>query len=488
MEITYQGLRIRLPMEGMIQAEEFTLNASFNDHVSVQVSFLAEEEGLEASIHGIMDGAELIVEEEGILFRGKITKAEMVGERGLCMLKVTALSHTMDWSFRPVSRSFQNLDASYGQVMEKVLEDQPDAEIMDCVTGGAVIPDFLLQYEESDWEFLCRLASHFHSFLVPDCRSDHGRAYFGIPDDPEEFTLEEGAYCEVKDMDRYYHAGCSLDLLPQEHMYWTVRSRHALRLAQRVSFRGIRTLVTRVRYETQNGELLRIYDLGREKGTVSVPYKNPNIYGMSIPATVMERSGNCVRVHFHIDPEYDPSPGTRYFTYAIESSFIYCMPEVGSQVHIYFPGDDESDAIAVHAIRSEPAPGASPSGGGYAQNPDNKSFSNVNGAELLMTPSGASISADQEQSACVRLDTEGNAWIEGDTVTIRAEKNLSIGESAEEGGGSGSPCISGREKRDRPDRGRRQRLPDRAGRRSQNLCRFRKAECFRYFTCGSACR
>lgn len=59
---------------------------------------------------------------------------------------------------------------------------------------------------------------------------------------------------------------------------------------------------------------------------------------MSIPATVKERSGNCVRVHFHIDPEYDNSPNVKYFTYAIESSFIYCMPEVGSQVHIYFPG------------------------------------------------------------------------------------------------------------------------------------------------------
>ena len=217
-------------------------------------------------------------------------------------------------------------------------------------------------------------------------------------------------------------------------MHWTVQSRHALRLAQRVRFHGIRTMVTRIHYETQDGELIRIYDLGREKGTVSVPYKNPNIYGMSIPATVMARSGNCVRVHFHIDPEYDNSPNTRYFTYAIESSFIYCMPEVGSQVHIYFPGDDESDAMAVHAVRTEPAKGTPSSGGGYAQNPDNKSFSNVNGAELLMTPSGASISADQDQTACVRLDTEGNAWIEGDTVTIHAEKNLSIGESAEEGG------------------------------------------------------
>ena len=66
--------------------------------------------------------------------------------------------------------------------MDKVLKNQKDAEILDCATKGAVIPDFLLQYEESDWNFLVRLASHFHTFMVPDCRAAHGRAYFGIPD------------------------------------------------------------------------------------------------------------------------------------------------------------------------------------------------------------------------------------------------------------------------------------------------------------------
>ena len=79
---------------------------------------------------------------------------------------------------------------------------------------------------------------------------------------------------------------------------------------------------------------------------------------MSIPATVKVRSGNCVRVHFHIDKEYDDSPNVRYFTFAIESSFIYCMPEVGSQVHIYFPSEEESDAIAVHAVRMSGGKGA----------------------------------------------------------------------------------------------------------------------------------
>ena len=207
-------------------------------------------------------------------------------------------------------------------------------------------------------------------------------------------------------------------------------TRHDFCLAQRVRFRGISAIVTRIHYETVGGELVRTYELSREKGVLCAPKKNPNIFGMSIPATVMERSGNCVRVHFHIDQEYDHSPNVKYFTYAIESSFIYCMPEEGSQVHIYFPGDDEKDAIAVHAIRTSGGGASS----GYAQIPDNKSFSNTNGAEMLMTPSCACVSADQENQTCVYLDTEGNALITGKKINIYAEKNLTVGEPAEEDG------------------------------------------------------
>ena len=64
--------------------------------------------------------------------------------------------------------------------MQRVLENLPEAEIMDCVTDGAATGSFLLQYEESGWEFLVRLASCFGTFLVPDCRAEHGRAYFRI--------------------------------------------------------------------------------------------------------------------------------------------------------------------------------------------------------------------------------------------------------------------------------------------------------------------
>ncbi len=439
MELTYQGLRIMLPLEGVIGVEAFTLDASFNHHVSVEVKLIAEEEKIESAIHGTADNDGIEVYEddrEELLFAGKIVDIKMVKDRGLCCLNVKALSYTMDWSLETVSQSFLNLDATYKEVMDKVLKNQPGAEIKDCVTDGAVIPDFLLQYEESDWDFLARLASCFGTFLIPDCRSNHGRAYFGIPDLGEEYVLEGEDYQETKDMDRYYRIGCMLGILSQEHMGWEITAEKNLSLGQKVRFRGISTIVTNIRYRTIEGELVRYYRLNREKGVVCPPKKNPHIFGMSIPATVKERSGNCVRVQFHIDSEYDTSPHVRYFTYAIESSFIYCMPEVGSQVHIYFPSDDERDAVAVHAIRTE---GTQVSGAsaGYAQKPDYKSFSNVNGAELLLAPQSATMYADQESGTSVSLDVSGLVQIRGKDIELNTEKNLSLGEATEE---AESPC------------------------------------------------
>ena len=44
MEITCQGLRIQLPFEGVIGIESFSMDVSFNEHVSVELGFLVEEE------------------------------------------------------------------------------------------------------------------------------------------------------------------------------------------------------------------------------------------------------------------------------------------------------------------------------------------------------------------------------------------------------------------------------------------------------------
>lgn len=439
MEITYQGLRIVLPLDGIIMAEDVTLDASFNHHAEVSLLLLADEENIENSIHSLPDGASIEVYEKEVLFKGKVIETVMIPSKGLQYLKIRAVSYTSEWELAAVSQSFLNLDATYGQVLNKVLENYPNADIKDCITQGAVIPDFLLQYEETDWDFLIRLASSFQSFLVPDYKAGYGRAYFGIPQLGDEVVLSEEEYDIIKNLDQYNRVNVNGELLHQEAIRWNVKTGRLFELAQKVQFRGISTIVTKIQYRVVKGELCRFYELSREKGCLSVPLKNKNIFGMSIPATVKERSGNCVRVHFHIDPEYDNSPNTKYFTYAIESSFIYCMPELESQVHIYFPSDEERDAIAVHAVRVSGGGNTGSSGGsggGYAQNPDYKSFSNVNGAELLMAPTGISVAAEEAKSTSVILDTEGNATIKGKEIEITADQDLSIGTPTGEGGAS----------------------------------------------------
>ena len=151
MELAYQGLFIRLPFEGAVGVEAFEMNASFNDHVTLRLLLLVEEEKIEALIHGIGDGDDIEVykaEADGLLYAGKITDAKMEQDRSLHLLQLEAASYTMEWGLAPVSQSFLNLDTTYRQVMDKVLKNQKDAEILDCATKGAVSPDFLLQYEE----------------------------------------------------------------------------------------------------------------------------------------------------------------------------------------------------------------------------------------------------------------------------------------------------------------------------------------------------
>lgn len=149
--------------------------------------------------------------------------------------------------------------------------------------------------------------------------------------------------------------------MPQEMMSWRLRSLKHMQFGEQVMLGHIETVVTAVDIRTRQEDLVYEYELSRRKGILTSRKTNPRIYGMSIPATVKERKGNQVRVQLDINPAYEPSSDLKWFTYAIETSNFYCMPEEGSRVHIYFPSHEEQSAMAVHALRMG---GSSGSGAG----------------------------------------------------------------------------------------------------------------------------
>ncbi len=424
MKMKYKELEIELSLDGAIQVELFQLTHRLNDHEFLSLKLLTDGENPEDYVNMATVQPVIVREKEctggQVIFQGKIETVYIKTEKGLSYLYLEAYSYTKDWERTDKSRSFLDSQMTYLDVARKVLADYGQFDIKDEITKDAKIPEMLLQYEESDWVFLRRLASHFGSSLLADASSPMGKVYFGVPEMNFGTELAKEDYVMEKDMNHFAKVLEPSGILSQEASHWNISTRKYLRMGEAVSFNKIAAVVTAMDISTGKGELVYRYTLSRKEGIRREKEQNPRIYGMSIPATVKERGGNQIRVHFDIDKCYEPSAHMKYFTYAIESSSFYCMPEVGSRVHIYFPEHDEQSAVAVHAIGSG-------SGGSGNKKPDNKNFSDPSGSAMNLTPDSLNYAPDSSGSIVLNLNKSGFVSLTGKNINIKTQKGLMAG-------------------------------------------------------------
>lgn len=422
MKLEFKELEIELGLDGLIQVEDFHLVQGLNDHAFLSIKFLIEEDTSEEFVN-LASVFPVVIRENAytkgqIIFQGKAENVYTKVEKGISYLYFDAYSYSKEWDRIEKSRSFLDGSMSYMDVARKVLSDYSQADIKDEITQDALIPELLLQYEESDWVFLRRLSSHFGTYLIADCRDIFGKVYFGIPHINYGTELNNQDYSLEKDFLHYSKVLRPEGILPQEASQWKIKTRKFLFMGEELTINQIPAVVTALNIVLEKGELVYRYTLSRREGIRREKEKNPRIYGMSIPATVKERSGNRVRVQFDIDKAYDPNG--KFFTYAIESSSFYCMPEVESRVHIYFPEHDEQSAIAVHAIGSG-------SGSGGGQNPDNKRFSDPSGSAMDMTPDTLCYVPNSDASSKLFMSNEGQISLTGFDINIKTQKGLMAG-------------------------------------------------------------
>ncbi|WP_252238059.1 hypothetical protein [Clostridium sp. VAP51] len=62
------------------------------------------------------------------------------------------------------SRSFQGEYLTYTEIFNTINKIH-NAQMIDYVTNSKTIDNMIVQYNETDWEFLKRLASHFNTVL-----------------------------------------------------------------------------------------------------------------------------------------------------------------------------------------------------------------------------------------------------------------------------------------------------------------------------------
>nr|WP_288829973.1 hypothetical protein [uncultured Clostridium sp.] len=425
MKLSYHGMELEAALEGVIEIDYLQIREALNEHGILYVKYLIEEEAasrivlysdrnIAVTVRELQEGGD-----KKVTFCGRLKSLRTMRESGSYYLYAKFVTYTSEWDVTFKSQSFCDTAATYEQVLKEALSEYPQKDIKDEVTDGKLIPGFLLQYEETDWKFLQRLASHFSTFLISDSTSHYGRAHFGIPVISYGTVLESNDYEMAQDQWEYHKIISSTsksgdELLSQEMIRWRIASQKRLYMGEELILNGITAVVTQVDIRSFHGDLIKIYELSRRKGILTHKKKNETIFGMSIPATVKERKGNQVRVHMDIDPVY-PAGNLKYFTYAIESSSFYCMPEPGSRIQIYFPSHDEQDAIAVHAIRT--------SGG---TNPAVKTFSDPGGSRMTMGQGNYDFISGASR---LHLGQDGQITVTASRIVLDAGGGLTAGES-----------------------------------------------------------
>lgn len=119
-------------------------------------------------------------------------------------------------------RSFQNQSLTYLDVMKMI--NAPYGESGVIAEGSVEAPvDFLLQYKETDWEFIKRIASRFGLAVTPEIKRE-GPFYYVGSQYYEEHTLPASAKCRIS---RYVGAfmqhGANGRERPESRIMWNIR-------------------------------------------------------------------------------------------------------------------------------------------------------------------------------------------------------------------------------------------------------------------------
>lgn len=349
-----------------------------------------------------------------ILFTGIVTAGEIVVENGVKILRVTIKTGSFLMDLQEHIRTFQNSKDTYASLLKTMMLSYNVMSNFIINKGKEKnIAKFLCQYHETDWQFARRLASYCHTWLYPNEVGEGIKFYFGLPVGENRGTICPTEY-SVNQKNR--------------NITYKVRLRELLRIGDRVLFKNQAFYVLARETHWEHEELYHIYELGTKEKEQKTPIYNDNLIGVSLAGTVTGVKGTQVTLSVTED-ENKATSGSREFSYATvysspDGTGWYCMPEIGDNVRLYFPSQDEQQAYvfnSIHLTSKNP---------NERTNPDYKSIMNKQGKEIILKPDAILVTNNAGMSLELS-DGKGISIISDKKIILKSEDSVEI--TSEEG-------------------------------------------------------
>ncbi|MEG0449759.1 MAG: phage baseplate assembly protein V [Lysinibacillus sp.] len=442
--IGYGELELVSPYE-VQTLHDISLIQTVNDHAKLYITGVIPEEKKDSCLRfaSSADLIELYQLKEGQrvrpLFKGHVAELAIRMVRGIYQIELEALSSSFRLDYKPTSRSFQYEQMTYSDMITKVLANYPGADVIDMASKASTLKQFVLQYKETDWQFLKRMASHFRAVLVPAVDADTPKLWFGLREGQVE-KLAAANYTIAKDRTVYLHTLNNDIERPMEERdteCYVIESKKTVALGDRVLIQNKELVVAKSIARMQQGVLTYEYHLLSEAGIRQSRLNIPPLSGVAIEGTVLEVKKDQVRLHLAID-EAQKKEEAAWFSlatpYTAEGhSGFYSPPEIGDSVQLTFPTHREEAAVVRRSVRKDgdknpkiadpkTAYWGTPHGKDMKFDPQSVSFTAKEGAVFLQLHQESGIEIHSKHP--LTLKANDNITFAGESITMSAAESL----------------------------------------------------------------
>lgn len=360
-------IRMNLDLQ-IVSILNVTIYCQINEHATIQMKLIIKnnEDNLQAIEHLVgsnlsVDGYSEEDKSYSVLFNGIVKNISLSDKNTYLSVDISGISHSDEFNVNKRNRSFQKIDKTYKSIIESVVQKTLNAKTIWGVSADKILNRLVVQYQETDWEFIKRVSSQIGASLLVDETSSFPKIQIGI----KKRQKREWDALKLFVYERKIIKGNSQR---ENCVSYSFKSQSNYNLCDWFYIEGNIFLISSKKICFDRGTLNFEYIIKNESVFHEHEQFNYRIKGISVCGTILKVEKESLYIQLDMDKESNAE-----FPFLWEPAYgnlVYCMPEVGEKVRVLFPSEDERDVRVIHTIRSN---------GGYGQNPEKSSedFFNV---------------------------------------------------------------------------------------------------------------
>jgi hypothetical protein len=299
-----------------------------------------------------------------LVFDGIVTRMDIVNYNNNFQIKVEAASHTYNLDVERHFRSFKNPKMKFSELVNSLMDENKALKAkFGYLVNEAELTKFFLQYDETDWQFLVRMASQLNTGLVANKIANIPHFYFGIPDSkPIDSTFKECKFSIIRDTLKFdFDQKKNPDVKINDYQFYEVKeSGKLLNIGDEVTLDGRTLYVYQAIAELIGSEVVFNYLFSTKNGLKQCSLLNERIHGSSLDGTVVDIQKDKVKLRFDFDKNanYDQDclfPVTTPYSGTGHTGW-YVMPEMNDRVKLFFPSNCENNAFVITTVRQKELP------------------------------------------------------------------------------------------------------------------------------------